>query len=201
MRLDHPLDDLFRSRSHIRVLRALDELPDRLAVSVRDLARRSGLSHPTVSSALKLMLVQGVVLARRSARADAFEVNRQHVLVKKMRRLFEWERSARRQFLHFLQKQIESHGKAVGAAFVFEGATRSEMTATSDVDVAIVCPPGRVEETEAAMGKVAEAVRKRFGNRLSMIIGGSPLEQLGRPGHKGYRLWARILKEGVPLVA
>ena len=112
MRLDHSLDDLFRSRSHIRVLRALDELPDGLAVSVRDLARRSGLSHPTVSSALKSMLVQGVVLARKSARADAFEVNRQHVLVKKMRRLFEWERSARRQFLHFLQKQIESHGKA-----------------------------------------------------------------------------------------
>ncbi len=201
MRLDRPFDDLFQGRSHVRVLRALEELPDGLAVSAREVARRSGLSHPTVLSVLASLRDQGVIVARRAPRADAFELNRRHVLVEKLIPVFAWERELPTEFLAFLREELRGHAKGVRAAFVFGSATQGGMTAASDVDVAVVAPPERVEEIEAAMGKVAEAVRWRFGNRLSVILGVCPVEQLARPGQKGSRLWARILREGIPVLA
>jgi len=80
MRLVNALDDVFAGRSEVRVLRALDELPDGLAVSARELARRSGLAHPTVSSVLAGLTDQGLVQARRALRGGAFELNRRHAL-------------------------------------------------------------------------------------------------------------------------
>ncbi len=57
MRLSNALDHIFAGRSRVRILRALDELPDGIAVSARELARRSGLSHPTVpASSLHLWI-------------------------------------------------------------------------------------------------------------------------------------------------
>ncbi len=200
MRMDHPLDDFFRSRSHVRVLRALEQLPDGLAVSAREVARRSGLSHPTALSVLGSLTDQGIVLRRVAPRVDAFELNRQHVLAERLRVLFEWEGQLRGEFLGFLRKEIERKARTVAAAYLFGSATRGEMLLASDIDLAVVCSPAQAEEIEGAMGRVADAVRYRFGNRLSLIIGLSPVEQLGQAGRKGHRLWARILKEGIPVI-
>ncbi len=201
MRLERPFDDLFQGRSHVRVLRALEELPDGLAVSARELARRSGLSHPTALRVLASLLDQGVVLARRAPRADAFELNRRHVLVEKVGALFGWERELPTEFQGFLRVELRRHTKGIRAAFVFGSAIRGGMTPDSDVDVAVVSPPERVEEIASGMDRVAEAVRERFGNRLSVILGVWPVEQLTRPGQKGSRLWAGILREGIPVLA
>src|SRR2546428_6465928 len=102
MRLAYPLDDAFAGRSHVRVLRALDGLPDGLPVSARELARRSRLSHPTASKVLASLASQGIVLARRAPRTDAFELNREHVLVEKLRPIFEWERLLLRELAVFI---------------------------------------------------------------------------------------------------
>jgi len=56
MRLDRPLDDLFERGSHVRVLRALHELPDGFRTSARELARRASVSHPTASRVLAALL-------------------------------------------------------------------------------------------------------------------------------------------------
>lgn len=199
MQIGRPLDDLFRSRSHIRVLRALDALPPGLAVSARDLARRSGLSHPTASSVLRFLSHQGLVLARRAPHADAFELNRAHVLTPKLMALFEWERQLRGELVAFLCREITRHTHAVSAAYLFGSAVGNEMAAASDIDVAIVCPTGKEEDVEAAMEPVATAVRNRFGNHLNAIIRSSPVGPTGRPG-KGHRLWARIVSEGIPVI-
>ncbi|MFA5786251.1 MAG: hypothetical protein WDA71_04570 [Actinomycetota bacterium] len=74
------------------------------------------------------------------------------------------------------------------------------MSATSDIDVAVICSPKSAAETEAAMERVAEAVRGRFGNRLNVTIGTSSLKQLRRPGRKGSRLWNQIADESIPLL-
>jgi predicted nucleotidyltransferase len=201
VRLDRSFDDLFQGRSHVRVLRALEELPEGLAVSARELARRSGLSHPTVLSVLASLLDQGVVLARRAPRADAFELNRRHVLVEKVGALFEWERGLPTEFMGFLREELKRHAKGSRAAYLFGSVTQGEMTPASDVDIAVVSTLESVEEIEVGMGRVAEAVRERFGNRLSVILGLWPVERLTRPGQKGSRLWARILREGIPVLA
>ena len=201
MRMVSPLDDLFRNRSHVRVLRALDELPLGLAVSARDLGRRAGVSHPTASSVLASLVQQGVVRVRRTPGADFFELNRGHVLVESLDPLLDRERRLRDELVDFLRQQIEQHVASARTAFLFGSAARGEMTAASDIDVAIVVPPTEVERVEAEMVQVIEAVRTRFGNRLNHVVGTAPIGQLQRAGRPGHRLWAQIAEEGIPLLS
>jgi len=201
MRLVNALDDIFAGRSQVRVLRALDELPDGLAVSARELARRSGLSHPTVSSVLAGLTDQGVVHARRAPRGDAFELNRRHAVSERLRPLFDWERHLLREFVTFLAEQIRRRAPRISAAYVFGSAVRGEMTSDSDVDLAvIVLNPADASGTSAALVEVAEAIRLRFGNRLDVIIGLSAIDELQRPRRPGHRLWATVAREGIQVI-
>ncbi len=201
MRLREPLDEAFAGPSAVRVLRALEELPDGLPVSARELARRSGLSHPTVAKVLASLIDQGVVLARRAPRADGFELNRQHAFVEKLRPLFEWERQLLREFAGFIATEIQTKAPMVSAAYLFGSAVRSEMGPTSDIDLAvIVSEPAEMSRAEDTLAAVADAVRLRYGNRLDVTIGASPIAQLQRAGRPGYRLWASVAREGIRIL-
>lgn len=200
MRLREPLDDVFRSRGFVRVLRALHELPAGLAVSAREIARRAGISHPRASAVLASLVDQGVVLVRRAPRADAFELNRNHVLAEIVSPLFERERGIPEEFTTFLRTALERGSAVISAAFLFGSAARGEMAPVSDIDLAIISTPGKVEEAERVAAEVAEAVRRRFGSRLSVVIGTSSLRRLSAPGRPGHRLWARVAREGIPLM-
>lgn len=200
MRLDGPLDDLFETRSHVRVLRALDQLPFGFPVSAREVARRAGVSHPTASTVLASLRDQGVVEVRRAPRADAFELNRDHAAAKRLRALFEWERKVREELVSFLRDEMKRIPDSISAAILFGSAVGAEMTPASDIDIAVFCEPDTVESVTAAMQEVGEAVRRRFGNRLSVVVAPAPLDQLLRSGRKGFRLWRRIAREGVPVI-
>ena len=201
MRLTHPLDDVFASKSYVRVLRALDELPAGLPVSARELARRSGLSHPTTSGVLAALAAQGIVIARRALRADAFELNRRHALIERLRSLFEWERQLQEELVRFLCREIGRRAPWISSAYLFGSSARAEMTRTSDIDLAVVIPNlAQTQETEVALEGVASATRERFGNRLGVTIGVSSINNLRRPGRPGHRLWARIAQEGIAVI-
>ena len=201
MRLTNPLDDVFASRSYVRVLRALDELPVGLPASARELARRSGLTHPTTSAVLASLATQGIVVARRALRADAFELNRRHALTDRLRSLFEWERHLQEELVDFLRREIERRAPWISAAYLFGSSARAEMTRRSDVDLAVVIPnPAQRSETEVALERVAAATRERFGNRLGVTIGVSSINSLRRKGRPGHRLWAQIVEEGIAVL-
>jgi len=141
-----------------------------------------------------------VVVVRRSPSAGVFDLNRRHALTEKLTALFEWEKELRQQLADFLTTETRGYANWVSAAFLFGSAARGEMSTTSDIDVALICPQDRADETVAAIERVAEAVRGRYGNRLNLLIGTSSREQLRGPGRKGRRLWSRIAEEGVPLL-
>jgi hypothetical protein len=43
-------------------------------------------------------------------------------------------------------------------------------------------------------------VRLRYGNRLDVTIGSSPIDQLQRPGRPGHRFWTSVAREGIALL-
>lgn len=200
MRIDKPLDDIFHGQSHVRALRALYELPDGFPASAREIARRAGLSHPTASRALASLADQGIVRVKRASRADLYELQHDHVASKKLKTLFQWERELQQDLASFLRREIMSRTASVAAAFLFGSVLRGEMRATSDIDVAVLCAPGAVDQVTDVMERVGEALRGRFGNRLSFVVGTADLDQLGKSGRKGYRLWRRIASEGLPII-
>lgn len=201
MRLQDPLDDVFRSPSYIRVLRALHRLPAGLPASAREIARRAGVSHPTASNALSSLAEQGVVTLARAPRASAFQLCRAHTIVEKLASLFEWEEGLQGELLDLLRTEIQRRARrTVTAAYLFGSAVEGAMTPESDIDVAVVHMAGAGASVTAAMEEVGERVQERFGNRVSFLLADAPLDALQSSRRKGARIWRQILRDGVPIL-
>jgi predicted nucleotidyltransferase len=195
------LDDLLGTRSHVRVLRTLHRLLPGIALSGRDIARRSGVSHPSATAGLRTLADAGLVRIRRSRRADYYEMNRDHVLAADMARLFDQEDRLRDALVAFIREQLMRHELPVSEAYLFGSAARGERQPTSDIDLALIAAPDvKSEVEEAAFGPIAEAIFRRFGGRLSPIVGSPTLAALGDPAADGHALWERIGREGIPIL-
>jgi predicted nucleotidyltransferase len=205
MRFSQPLDDLFQGRSHVKVLRALADMPEGLEASTREVGRRAGVSHPTASGVLETLRQQGVVHVRRTARADEYRVNRGHALWDQLAPILRWERHARDEVAAFVADQIADQiaGKApwVSAAYLFGSVVSGDTDPGSDIDVAVICSPARVADTEDAMEAIGERTAERFGNRVNAIVGTRPVGELARGGRSGSGLWKAIAEDGIPLIS
>jgi len=193
MRFDTPFDDVFLNRSHVRVLRALHRMPAGLAASGRELARRAGVTHPTALKALALLATVGVVTATRGIAGDAYELNRDHMLFEALTALLAAERDAERELLSFLQKGLRPVIGKLAAATVFGSVVWGEAAPGSDIDLAVSCAPGDRDDVEAALESLGDAVRRRFGNRLGVLVD-------SRKSRRSTGIWKRIDAEGIPLV-
>ncbi len=170
-------------------------------MSGREVARRAGVSHPTAAAVLGVLLEQGIVTVKWMPRAAHYELNRRHVLNRRLRDLFAWEGSAFERLLADLSRRIATEVPAARAAFVFGSAARGEMGPDSDVDVAVACPAANEETAWEGMQRVAEWVRARYGVRVSPLVRTGTPRSLGQTGRPGAELWRRILEEGIPLLA
>jgi len=192
-----PLDHVFATGSHVRVLRTLFRSTEGIALSARDVARQSGVSHPTVLRVMPILLEQGITNVTRRVRLDLYELNRAHVLAPTFEELFEAEAVLFDGFLGFLAESIRRQAPGVREAYVFGSAAGGEMGGSSDVDLAVIvadrCDPSGDLET------LTDEVRSRYGTRLSVTVGHGDLVALSRSGRAGFRLWRKIAQEGIPL--
>lgn len=181
MRLDNSLDDLFATGSHVRVLRALDGLPEDLSVSGREIARRAGVSQPTAADVLRSLEGQGLLVIGRRLRAAFYRLNPDHVLTPAVRQLFARESAVRSELETAVADRVYGL-RGVAAAYLFGSAARGDMRAQSDIDVAIQSKDAVPEE----IGSL-DQVHRRFGNRVSVI-------RLRARGASGLR--ASVKREG-----
>jgi predicted nucleotidyltransferase len=201
VRFSQPLDDLLVGKSHIKVLRALAGIPAGIDLSIREVARRAGVTHPTASTVLEGLRKQGVVRVRRTLWADEFQVNPEHVLWQRVGALLRWERKTRAELLSFLSKEIRSQAPWVTSAYLFGSASRDDMKPDSDLDVAVICPRAKAKEAKRMLEELGELTIERYGNRVSGIVGTRSIVDLAKPGQPGYRLWKTIAKQGISLLS
>jgi predicted nucleotidyltransferase len=197
MRLDQPLNEIFASGTHVRILRALCELPADVAVSGRDLARRAGVSHPRAARVLAELAEQGVATVQRLPRTDLYRLNRYHALAEVLIQLFAREAHLRFELLSLVAKELKRRKLPVAEARIFGSAARGDMTSSSDVDLALVAPRNSIPAVEEAAQELAEAVRKRFGTRLNVLVGAPSLSALSRKDRPGRDVWQVIEREGI----
>lgn len=197
MRLDQPLNDVFASGTHVRILRALCELPADVAVSGRDLARRAGVSHPRAARVLSELAEQGLSTVQRLPRTDLYRLNRDHAFAEVLIQLFARERHLRFELLSLIAKDLKRRKLPIREARIFGSAARGDMTSGSDVDLALVAPSESVPAVEEAAQELAEAVRKRFGTRLNVLVGAPSLSVLSRRDRPGRNVWKAIEREGI----
>ena len=184
MRFDRPLDDVFATGSHVRVLRALVELPDGLTVSGRDIARRAGVSQPTAAEVLRALEDQGLLVVGRRPRAAYYRLNPEHMLAPLLSEIFVQERQTRSDVEGRIADGLAGM-RDVEEAYLFGSAARGDMRPNSDIDVAIKSRQAIPEEIPAL-----DALYRRFGNRVNVVR----LRQRGAAG-----LRAAIAREGKKL--
>jgi len=197
VRLADPLDDLLQSRSHVKVLRALVRLPKGIDASIREIARRAGITHPTASTVLEHLRAQGIVIARTTLLASEYHLNVDHVLAKRLEELFRFESGVKQDVLAFLSDGIRSRAPWAKEAYLFGSAAWGEMRPDSDLDVAVIGPPRKGPKLATIMQELGEDSLARFGNRVQAVIGTKPIEELAARGNRGYRLWREIAKDGI----
>lgn len=200
MRTANALDDIFRTRSHVATLRAMHGMPEGLQVSVREVARRAGLSHTTTSGVLERLLESGLVRVRRTLWADEYELNGEHVSAPVLRSLFGWEASIIGALKGFIRTSVMDEAPWISEVYLFGSVARGDMRANSDIDIAVICPARRTRSAEALMTRLSDSTRDRYGNRLEAILGTGDLSALGKHGRPGYRLWRQIALEGIPIL-
>ncbi|MGZ5297100.1 MAG: nucleotidyltransferase domain-containing protein [Actinomycetota bacterium] len=178
------------------MLRALDVLPAEIDSSVREIARRAGVSHPTAASVLEGFRTQGLVVVRRTLFADEYRLNTTHILAKQLHALFAGERRAATELVDTLRTEIGTRAPWVTEAIVFGSFVRSEMRPDSDLDLALICPLGKVVRLMQEMENLSDTTVARFGNPVSAIVGTGSVQEMAQPGRRGYRLWRTTAKDG-----
>lgn len=201
MRLDDPLDDIFASASHIKLLRALFALPSEMGSSGRDLARRAGVSHPRANEVLTDFAEQGLVAVQRLPQTDLYRLNRRHALADPLGKLFVLEPKLKFELLSLLARELKARNLPVKEARIFGSAARGVMLPGSDVDLALVTSRQSVAVVEAAAQEIAETVRERFGTRLNVLVGSPSLETLSSGRQTGRGVWQAIEREGIDVLA
>lgn len=193
MRFDSPLDDILLNRSHVRVLRALHCLPEGLAASGREIARRAGVTHPTAIKALGVLAGSGLVTVSRGWAGDAYKLNRDHALANRVADLFQTEGEMRHILQSFLRDGVLALTDKVEWATLFGSAVWGEPTSSSDIDLAVSCAAADADEVERALADLSEMVRQRFGNHVNALL--NTRKHRPRSG-----VWTRLEDDGVALI-
>lgn len=192
-----PLEILLGKRSRILVLRVLLAMPEGIGLSGREIARRTGISHPTASSTLEELASEGVALVRRTNGSASYSLNRGHTFVRQVAPLFEWEGGLRDDLSSFLREEVRRHLEKIELAILFGSAVTAEVTTGSDIDLLIVTGD-QSQQVDNAVERISDSVRLRFGNSLSpIVLELSKEEFLRKARYSRYRFWSRVLDTGV----
>ena len=197
MRFDQPLDDTLRSRGHVRVLRVLALKPPAENMSARAIARRAGVSHPRVAEVLDDLGSQGIVASREGLGYGLHELNGEHTGVRALRRIFEWEQGVSDELVTYLRRAIAARSQYVRAALLSGELAWGDPGSSGTVQVAVLTAPDREAEVWEALTALDDRVRRRFGNRLDLLV--TSRRRAVEDARKGRQPWRRIAEGGVPL--
>ena len=192
MQFAAPLNEILRSATHVRVLRALFEIPRGFGVSGREIARRAGVAHPSANKALAALHAQGMVDVRRSARFDEYTLNFDNVLASAIGSLFSQEQRLTDDLKWMLRSELEPLG--VRRAYLFGSVAKGDTTSRSDIDLALDPHTSANPELGAALEALSDKVRKRFGSELNIVYRRSP-----PTGHSD-AIWRRFTKDAIPVI-
>jgi predicted nucleotidyltransferase len=161
------LDEVFRSWSHVAVLRAL--VNTTIGFTGNETSRRGGMSRVSALRALTNLEQLGVVKRARGGRDHIFTLNREHFLVRSVIiPLYENESRFRARLMGELRTGLKN---VVVSAVLYGSVARREETAESDLDVCCIVGTGKEKKPlRDQLDRLSSTLRDRFGVRLSPII-------------------------------
>lgn len=178
-------------RSSVETLRCL--YADRKGLSGREVARRAGLSHPSVHGVLGELEREGIVLRRRVPPTHIFSLNEKHwFFTAVLEGLFESEARWRDDLEGLLVKGAPG---AAASLIVFGSLAEGGLRPASDVDVlALAEDADGVEAVREHLARAGGRVYEAFHHPVSPVV--LTLEEFGRRYRLGEPFAKRVAYSG-----
>jgi predicted nucleotidyltransferase len=168
--LRFPLTRLLGNGGSVRVLRALIAYGGPLSVS--QLAHECCLSRQGTYQTLNSLVSQRLVRVLGQARSQLFTMDTNHPLSPGLKALFGHEQSRWDELLQVLRDTFQTN-RDIHAAWYYGSVARGEDEPHSDLDIAVIAPDGRVDETVESVRQALREVEDRLYISCS-IVGLSP---------------------------
>jgi hypothetical protein len=167
MRLDHILDEVFSTWSHIAILRIFMDAAHPL--SGREIARLTHMNHRSCLHALTRLERIGFVHRNRGGRDHLFSINREHRLwIEGVLPLLEIERRHLGRLAKRLRKELSLYVESV---ILYGNSTMKRDGNDTTVDVCIIINNRMTEkEIRTHLNVIAPLVWKRYGVTLHTLI-------------------------------
>ena len=162
----HSVEDILGNRSRVRVLRVLNGVD--VPLNAAQIARRTKLSKPAVSTALDDLSEMGLVGFSPVGRATAHWIIRENIYVQEIvKPLFEFESEVPDRLESDLKKVF---GKDAVSVILFGSYARGDQRRDSDIDVIVVgadeTAKERLKETDFQHSR---ELATRYGAPISVI--------------------------------
>ncbi len=163
MKLHHLFDEIFGSKSKVRILRLLLRYPER-EFTEREIARQIGMSQNTVNKALGDLMKTNGMSYRKIGRANAYIVNKSSVLFPFLKSIFENERRVREDLIQMLKRDTAPFLSCT----LFGSFAKEEEEYDSDLDLLVIVK--NKESASAQLEKLESELLKYFNMPLSLIL-------------------------------
>jgi len=166
MRLHDPLDDIFGSKTKVRILRLL--FRTRGLFSGREVSRLIGFSPTHTISNLRELEALGLVLEQHAGNTDLYQLDSQNSAVDGvLAPIFSWESGL---FDELAQMFVDRLGSELVSLRLFGSAARGDEEPSSDVDLLIVLTDGSdPERMEDLVAEVDLEAMRKLGCPVSTI--------------------------------
>ncbi|MBI4064618.1 MAG: nucleotidyltransferase domain-containing protein [Elusimicrobia bacterium] len=180
------LSNILGQRSKVETLRCLFSVDGEL--TGREIARRTGLSHPIVHKALEDLETEKVVTRRVSPPTHQFRLNKDLWVVREvLGRLFEQEENWMKHLTQIVAKNLP---ETVMSVVLFGSAVKGKMAPESDVDVLVLVDGiKQIEEVRDRLSERGRKIYSSFGHPLVPLI--CSLEEF----RKNYKSGQKFAKE------
>ncbi len=155
------------------------------------------MSHPRVGAILAGLASQGIVVIHRGLGYGLYDLNEDHVAVRAVRQLFEWEAEAADELVAYLRRAIASRSELVRAALLFGELAWGEGLESDVIEVAVLTAPDRQADVRERFMGLRDRFRRRFGSDLRVVV--EARRRAVELARKGRQPWRRIADHGVPL--
>jgi predicted nucleotidyltransferase len=191
MIINQPFDELFRTWSHIAILRVLRDTV--IGFSGNEAARLAGMDPKAAFRALNSLEILGLVRRQRGGRDHIFNLNRSHYLIEQgIVPLFEVEENFFKEVKTVIAKTLKPF---VVSSIIFGSVAKRQETPLSDLDICcIVKNNSQKEKAIMALNNISNKLYDRFGLKLGPIF--LTVSQFKEKASKQNTLITEILEYG-----
>lgn len=163
MKLHNLLDDIFGSKSKVRILRLMFRFPQR-EFTEREIAKNILMSQNTVNLALVELRKTNILSYRKIGRANVYILNKNSALIPYLSKMFENEKKIRKDMIQRIKRTTSSYISCI----LFGSFANKKENFESDLDLLVIVKDKRKVKEE--LKSLEDKILRLYGIPLEIVL-------------------------------